>query len=107
MQTFCSLFISRRPQETDPPSERPHLLHNLLLHQVQAHGHQRHPQQDVHGADDQLGVGLFLVDIVTHVKDVVVAGDEIAEADGQEAGEAEVGTVQVTPTFPGSESYCT
>ena len=36
-------------------SERDDALHDLLLHQVEAHGQHSHPEEDVHEAEDELG----------------------------------------------------
>ena len=37
------IFIeSRRSQQTDSPPESPHLLNKLFLHEIEAHGQQRH-----------------------------------------------------------------
>ena len=36
-------------------AERDDALHDLLLHQVEAHGQHGHPEEDVHEAEDELG----------------------------------------------------
>lgn len=38
------------------PFDRSHVVDDLLLHQIEAHGDQRHAQQQVNDADYELGV---------------------------------------------------
>lgn len=89
-----SVLESRRSDEAGLPGDPAYLHHDLLLHQVEAHGHDGHAlefasvfrplikavkchpyQQNVDGADDQLCVRLRGIILVN----VIVPGDEIAE----------------------------
>ena len=36
-------------------AERDYSLHDLLLHEVEAHGEHGHPEEDVHEAEQELG----------------------------------------------------
>jgi len=71
------------------PDARAELVDHLLLHQVEAHGDDGHPQHQVHGAEDE-----------THVRRVdLTAGHDVAKADGAQRDEAEVGAVQEVPVL--------
>ena len=81
------IVVSGGPHESYPPHGRPNVLHNLLPHQVQRHGHDRHPQQYVDVAHDELGPRLDVLHAHASVPvDVLLAGHEVAEADGHETG---------------------
>lgn len=68
-------------------------MDHLLLHQVEAHGDDGHPQHQVHGAEDEIHVQLL-------GRENLVAGHDVAEADGAQRDEAEVGAVQEAPVLP-------
>ena len=54
MRTVNAIFLSlNRPYESDPPHGRPDILQNLLKHEVEAHGQDGHPQEDVDVAHDE------------------------------------------------------
>ena len=55
------------------------LHEDLLLHEIEAHGQQRHADQQVNGADDQLAIN----SVATIVGALVqrLTRDEITEAD--------------------------
>ena len=46
--------VSLVADEAQLPAERDHALHDLLLHEVEAHGEHGHPEEDVHEAEDEL-----------------------------------------------------
>lgn len=75
-------------------SARSHLVHDLFLHQVEAHGDQRHAEHQVHRAEDERQVKDFVG------ADYLVAGHKVAEPDSAEADETEVGAVEEVPIFP-------
>ncbi len=83
--------IVRVIDDAQPHSQPPELGSHLLLHQIEAHGHQRQAHEQVDGHARQLVLGL-----VVRVVDRV-AGHEVAEADGAQSDEAEVDAVQDGP----------
>ena len=79
------------------------LCEQLLAHEVEDHGDDGEAEQEVDRAEDHLGVALHGGHRGRVVVDVAVAGHEVAEADGHEAGEAEVCAVQDGPALPDRE----
>ena len=61
MFTDQLIIVSVWPDEPYSPCHGSYILHNLLLHQIEAHCHNGHAQKDVHGAEDDLGPGFSLI----------------------------------------------
>lgn len=78
-----------RPRAGGP--DEPQQAHDLLLHQAEAHGDQGHAGEDVRGARAQ-----------RHLLGVL-AGEQVAEADGAQGREAEVGALEEAPVLQAVE----
>ena len=93
-------------EETKLTSEALNLHEDLLLHEVEAHSQQGHTHQQVNSANDEFAINGIVV-LVTGALVQRVTRHEIAETDGQETGEAEVGPVDIAPAFPDAEEHST
>jgi hypothetical protein len=82
--------------EFEGPHAAPHLVDHFLLHQVEAHGYERHAQHQIHGAEDEAELNLLALD---HS----FARNDVSEPNRAEADEAEIRTVQEVPAFPFGE----
>ena len=87
----------RVANQTEASTETPKLVGRLFLHQVEAHGHQRHAADQVERAGDHL---LRAVRVKAGSRHVV------AEPDGGERDETEVGGDERVPVFGQSEQEC-
>ena len=54
--SLLSLLVA---DESQLLAERDNALHDLLLHEVEAHGEHGHPEEDVHEAEQELGRNSF------------------------------------------------
>jgi hypothetical protein len=73
------------------------------LHQVETHGQERDPEEEVERTErnaDRCSVDVFVDSGVETVVTHPFGGDQVAEAYGGESDEAEVGGVQQVPVFP-------
>ena len=76
-------------EESQLLAQRSELVARLLLNQIEAHRDERQPEEDVEGAEDELLLPRPAVEArARHV---------VAEADGRQRDEAEVGADQVVP----------
>ena len=80
-------------------SQQIYLSDDLLLHQVDTHGYDAHPQEDVDGPQDQLGIGLLLRHVLSYIVNVGVSRNKITKPNGHETNETEVSTIQVWPVL--------
>ena len=87
------VFVEDAELLSDPAA----LGDDLVLHEGEAHGQDGHAEHDVDGAQEQLGLSLRVLE--------VGAGHDVAEADGGERDEAEVGGLQPVPAFPQPEQH--
>jgi hypothetical protein len=82
--------------ELEGPHAASHLVDHFLLHQVEAHGYERHAEHQVHGAEDEAEIDLLALDNS-------FTWNDVSKPNRAEADEAEVGTVQEVPAFPFGE----
>jgi hypothetical protein len=77
-----------------------HFVDHFLLHQVEAHGYERHAEHQVHGAEDEAQIDLLSLDNS-------FAWNDVSKPNRAEADETEVRAVQEVPAFPFGEEDST
>lgn len=79
--------------ELEGPHAGSHLVDHFLLHEVEAHGYERHAEHQIHGAEDEAELDLLTLDNS-------FTRNDVSKPNRAEADEAEVRTVQEVPAFP-------
>lgn len=102
---FLSIFAPRDPSQY--VRARPDLHHHVLLHQIEAHGDQRHAQHQIHGTQYETQLDALDRTGTSSRTGDVAAWHEITEPDGAQRYKTEVRPVEELPVFPFGKQYCT